>query len=159
MDSDCQSGMKCLNGACATYVLQGGTCSAMQPCRPDLGCVNGTCGTPSPAGTACKTSAECDQLSGDFCKDSAELWCVPYSGHRFLLSSAELVAMTIEETAGLPRAKRNRGVCPAWFLFAAMKSMNSLTPAALAPGVSSAGMIRSVRISIVRYSDGLKYIG
>jgi hypothetical protein len=74
VDSDCQPGMDCLNGTCATYVLQGGACSATQPCRPDFACVNGTCGAPSPAGTACKTSAECDQLSGDFC-NPASLVC------------------------------------------------------------------------------------
>jgi hypothetical protein len=59
--------MECLDGTCAAYGAEGAMCGASLPCRPDLGCVGGVCGTPSPLGTACKTSAECNQLQGQFC--------------------------------------------------------------------------------------------
>ena len=69
---DCQSGLVCAEGVCATPVAIGGACSNNEQCAGAV-CKSGTCAAPLGPGEACEpASSGCDALQGLYCDPQSQ---------------------------------------------------------------------------------------
>jgi hypothetical protein len=67
LETDCSSGLLCVQGTCWPEAASGMACNAHAPCGGTLSCIGGTCQTPQAVGATCSAQTDCDLSKGIYC--------------------------------------------------------------------------------------------
>ena len=68
LDQDCDYGLVCAGGTCASPGVSGAMCDLTHPCKIGFECASAACTAPQAVGAACNPSADlCNHFEGGFC--------------------------------------------------------------------------------------------